>query len=250
MRETLMRHLLSILAILLMPCAAMAIPPDELFKQAQQAYEGGRFKESADLYDTVISNGFSSAAIYFNRGNALYRSGLIGQAIASYRRAQYVWPRHPDIRANLSIVSQQTGALHDEDPFWFGLIGHLSRNEWTRIAVSGYWLAGCAAALYFLLRRNRWMLRAAAVGLLLSLLGGAGYFRWSEFERHPEAVIVRSGVQALFAPLDNATPHFALPEGSRVTVRETSGSWLKIEVARQEGWIRSEVCDELSLPES
>lgn len=220
--------------------------PELAFPQAQQAYEAGHFAEAAQLYGSIVSNGFAAAEVYFNQGNALYRAGATGPAIASYRRAQYQWPRHPDIRANLAIVRQQTGALVTEEPFWMHALGQLSAREWSRLGLLGYWMAGGAAVLYFLARRNRRALRIALIGIALALSSAAGYTRWHALKQQPEAVVLRSGVQALFAPLDNAVAHFALPEGSLVRVREESGQWLKIEVARQEGWVRSEDCERLS----
>ena len=39
-------------------------------------------------------------------------------------------------------------------------------------------------------------------------------------------------------PLDSATPHFALPPGSVVRLRESAGDWLRIRAGRDEGWVR------------
>jgi tetratricopeptide (TPR) repeat protein len=216
------------------------------FQQAQQAYEGGRFEEAAQLYQRILSQGNASAEVFFNLGNAHYRSGAMGPAIANYRRAQYLRPRHPDIRANLAIAQRQTGALNPEETAWMKTFGRVSRSEWVNVGLLGYWLAGGAGVIYLLIQRKRAWLRLSFLGLAMALAGGMGWQYWHGLERHPEVVILRSGVQSLFAPLDGAMPHFPAPEGSIVRLREQSGRWLKIEAGRQEGWLLADTCDQLS----
>ena len=77
---------------------------------------------------------------------------------------------------------------------------------------------------------------------MLALLGAAGLGFWWEWRARPEWVVVAPGQQALFAPLDGATAHFALPPGSVVRLREESGDWLRVSAGKDEGWIRRNAC--------
>ncbi len=73
---------------------------------------------------------------------------------------------------------------------------------------------------------------------VVALLGTAGIGFWLAWRARPEWVVTQPGQQALFAPLDSATPHFALPPGSVVRLRESAGDWLRIRAGRDEGWVR------------
>ncbi len=77
--------------------AAMAIwtfagraAPAELaadFNAANKLYAEGKFTEAAGAYEKMIQPGAVSPALYFNYGNAEFKSGNLGRAIAAYRGA-------------------------------------------------------------------------------------------------------------------------------------------------------------------
>src|SRR5688500_8636546 len=74
------------------------------FESANRLYEKGDYAGAAAGYQSVVQSGKASAEVYFNLGNAHFKNGQIGKAIASYRRAQELTPRDPDIRANLNFA--------------------------------------------------------------------------------------------------------------------------------------------------
>ncbi len=241
-----------LIAFVLTACLGTAYAgPNEwtaLFSQAQAAYDAGRYDEAVNLYTQLEEQGHPEASVLFNKGNALYRAGNVGQAVASYRRAQYAQPRDPDVRANLSLVQQQVGALASEPGSRDRMLGYLNQREWRLGALLCYWLAGGLGVLYLLVARTRWIKRLAWCALAAALFSGGGWWHWEQRRAHPEAVVIRPGTQALFAPMTGAMVHFALPEGSLVQVREKTGAWYKIAVGRQEGWVPAETCEQLSLP--
>ena len=241
-----------LIAFALMACLGTThAGPDDwtsLFTQAQAAYDAGHYEKAIGLYTQLEEQGHPEASVLFNKGNALYRAGQTGPAVASYRRALYIQPRDPDIRANLSLVQQQVGALASEPGSRERLLGYLSQREWRVSALLFYWLAGGLGVLYLLLVRARWLKRLAWCALAAALFSGWGWWHWEQRRTQPEAVVIRAGTQALFAPMTGAMVHFALPAGSLVQVREMTGAWCKIAVGRQEGWVPSETCEQLSLP--
>lgn len=221
--------------------------PGALFEQARQAYDRSDFPQAESLYEKLIQQGYAAPEVLFNLGNTCFRLGKMGAAIAHYRRAQYALPRDADLRANLAIAQQQVGALAPTASAWALALRHFSQREWHHLGLFAYWAAGLLAAGYLLGGRRPWMKRASLAALAVLAVSAAGWLHWQQLEKEPEAVIQRSGVQALFAPMAKAVAHFPLPEGSLVTVLEQSGSWLKIETGRQGGWVPEEACERLSL---
>lgn len=245
-----MRRLLQFSLILLPLLTAQANPADwdRLYQEAQEAYDRGDFPQAAQRYRTLQEEGQDAPEVLFNHGNARYRMGEVGAAIALYRQAQYRSPRDPDIQANLRVAQQQVGALATDPTMQDIVLGHFSRREWRWIAGGCYWLAAALGAMYLLAFRLPWIKRCAILAAAGLAFAAAGGWYWHQYRHQPEVVVTRPGVQALFAPMKGALVHFALPEGSRARMREQSDRWIKIAVGRQEGWIPRDTCDPLSLP--
>lgn len=76
----------------------------EEFAQANEFYEQKDYSSAIRLYESILSEGTESAGLYYNLGNAYFKSGNLGQAIANYMRARRLDPGDPDIRHNLEFA--------------------------------------------------------------------------------------------------------------------------------------------------
>ncbi|HEY8241425.1 MAG TPA: hypothetical protein VIH35_08260 [Kiritimatiellia bacterium] len=217
--------------------------PGQSFAQAGVAYDAGRFAEAAQGYESIAGDGFAARELYFNLGNARFKEGRIGDSVLGYRRAWMLAPRDPDTMANLAFALQQAGAVPPDPPVLRKLALRLSLREWIGTATAAYWSGAVAllACLVFPARRAA-MLRCAAVCGIVLAVALAGTASWWDLQRRPEAVVLADRQQALFAPVENSTPHFSLPAGSIVRIRESAGAWVKIKYGKDEGWIRRETC--------
>ena len=57
---------------------------------------------------------------------------------------------------------------------------------------------------------------------------------------HPAAVILATKAEARFAPLADATVHFQLGEGTKVSILEDRGQWVLVERNdEQQGWVKA-----------
>src|SRR5207249_8839840 len=113
-------------------------------------YEQGKHSEAAANYEKLIQTGWVSAALYFNLGNALFKSGQIGRAIAAYRQAEQLAPRDPDVRANLQFARNQAQGPTLSPSRWQHGLGKLTLNEWTLLASGAVWL------WFLLLAASQW----------------------------------------------------------------------------------------------
>ena len=111
------------------------------FDSANRLYEQGKFPEAASAYEGLIRSGPVSPALYFNLGNAWFKSGQTGRAIAAYRRAERIAPRDPDLRANLQFVRNQVQGPTLLPDRWERGLSRLTVNEWTVLAAVALWLA-------------------------------------------------------------------------------------------------------------
>src|SRR5438046_2652181 len=57
------------------------------FSKANQEYAQGHFKEAIAGYETLVRSGPLSANLFYDLGNAYFRTGDFGRAILNYKRA-------------------------------------------------------------------------------------------------------------------------------------------------------------------
>ncbi|MBP7831216.1 MAG: tetratricopeptide repeat protein [Kiritimatiellae bacterium] len=230
------------------PRPGAAQPPDglpparaqQMFLEAGQAYDQGRLTDAVRLYEELRRGGARFEALFFNLGNAHFRQGDLGRAIANYRRAWVLNPRDPDTQANLRYALQTAGVPAPSLHWTQRLLFRASRREWLFVAVAAWWAAAALAGLHLWTRaRPGWLLKLAAASLAVLLVAGSGVIAWDRLGHAPEIVVLGSGREALFAPLEGSTAHFALPDGSIGRVVDRSGNWVKVAHGEQEGWIQA-----------
>lgn len=81
---------------------------DERFTSGNRHYEQKNYDSAVTAYTELVDQGLESAPLYFNLGNASFRSGDLGHAVLYYLRAQRLDPTDPDIAANLDFARRYT----------------------------------------------------------------------------------------------------------------------------------------------
>ncbi len=236
--------LLLIISGFVMAAQGPEVPAAKLqqtFVDAARAYDAGRFGDAVSLYSSLLDQGYSSKELLYNLGNACFKNSQIGRAVFNYRRAWYLAPRDPDINANLGFAQQSAGAPMPSLSSLMKAFLKISREEWIILALLFYWLSAAGLAVVILWPRYRPVfIRITLFLCVLLVISVAGLGFWISLDVHPEAVVMKSGQKALFAPLDGSTAHMALPEGTLVRILEKSGPWTKISLGKQTGWLRED----------
>jgi tetratricopeptide (TPR) repeat protein len=211
------------------------------FDSANKLYDAGKFAEAATAFEKLTVSGQSSAALYFNLGNAFFKSGRIGRAIAAYRQAERLAPRDPDVQANLQFARNQVQGPALAPNHWQRWLARLTLNEWALLAAAAVWLwfillallqwrPGLKPAL-----RNYVILTGAAGALLCAGLGCA----YSETRPARMAVVIARDVPVRGGPLDEAKTAFTLQDGAEVRVLDQKDDWLQVTTdPRRIGWLR------------
>src|ERR1017187_5450930 len=105
--KTHLRILLSVMAIWIFTGRATAADNPAEFNAANEMYARGKFADAAGTYEKILQTGAVSPALYFNYGNAEFKSGNFGRAIAAYRQAAQLTPRDAEVRAQLGFARHQ-----------------------------------------------------------------------------------------------------------------------------------------------
>ena len=227
-----------------LPAAEHPNPPGDwqkAFVEAEKLYDQNRFAEAAEVYENLLRDGCHAPAILYNLGNAQFKAERLAAAILSYRRAWYLAPRDPDIRANLQYALQTAGAPPPDLRRHELILTVFSREQFRIIALVFWWTFCGLTILWTWIPAYRPIIRhgitVVACGLLVAL---AGIWTWHELAQRPEHVVLSKREEVRFAPLGNAVVHFVLPEGALVREIERAGNWTKISADRKQGWIRSD----------
>jgi tetratricopeptide (TPR) repeat protein len=198
------------------------------FDRGITAYSVGRFQESVGLFERALTNGRPSVGVLYNLGNARFRNGEVGKAIAAWRLAERAAPGRGEIQRNLELARRQVGS--GSGPDWTPWVRRLPPRRWAVPAAVAAW--SWAILLLIGLGRDdragrfrKWMNRLGAVTILLLL----GYsVSMAAVRSAPDAVVVGTGVAARFGPVDESPVAFPLPDGAEVRVDEVRGPWIRI----------------------
>ena len=234
----------TLLGLLLLPLHFLSAQQNQ-FHEAENAYASGIYQEAIDLYQQLINEPSNQPELYFNLGNAAYKKGDLALAIKSYRRAQYLAPTDPDIRANLRYALDTIGAPIPEKNRFERIVFSLSESQWIQLAIGLYGLLIIALFIILILNRPQLVLKRIArlftFSLVISIIALAQY---QKRNNHPEYVVIESETAVKLAPLENSKIAFNLPAGSIVsTLRKHQNEWLQIKINHQTGWIKAHQID-------
>jgi tetratricopeptide (TPR) repeat protein len=239
----------AVVALIALASCAFA-QSDAQFARANQDYAQGKFKEAIDGYNSVVHSGNWNASLFYNLGNAYFRTGDFGRAILNYERALALEPNHPETQANLRIARDEARAL-ELPPGWpERFLRFANVNQYAIAAAVAFWIgAFCIAAAAFWQRRRR---RLVVFSLLLwSIFVLLGYML-AAIENGPKgrsfAIVTGSDVQARLATADNAGSVLALPPGSEITIVRQRGDWIYAALPNSlSGWVPAKSVEAVRL---
>lgn len=233
-----------ILSLIVSTAGAREVPAS--LEEARAAYEAGDFAQAAVAYESAIAAGADHALVHYNLGNAHFKAGDLGEAIASYVRAQRRAPRNDAIRANLAVARAQ---IRDRElahgvPAVLAPIawvyGSLSLDEWwvlfavafavaAVVSIAGHWRADVRPI------GRRVLVGAVAVASLALVMGGV---RYRVEVARASAVVVQEEIEVRSGPGRDYNLAFRVHEGLQVQVAERRGDWWRIDLGGElVGWV-------------
>ena len=252
-RRTSSSKLVSVLVFLLfLPLSASAVTKAE----ADSAYARGQYQQAIKDYEALLKQG-AAAELYYNLGNAYYRTENITRAVLNYERALLLAPGDRDIRINLQIANSKTidKIVPESEMFFFtwyrSLVNLMSVDGWAWLAIIS--LALVVALLLVYLFSDRILFRKIGFfgGLALLLLFVLGnIFAWQQKQNllyRKGAIVITPSVTVKSTPAMNGTDLFVLHEGTKVVITDGSmKGWKEIHIADgKEGWVESKKIEEI-----
>lgn len=239
------RLLHTILAILL---TATVFAQADLLQKANELYTKDQFKEAIEVYNQILKTNMESPEVYYNLGNAYYKTSQFTLAILNYERAKLLAPNDEDIEFNLLVANQKVVDSIQELPgifivrWWNALVNSQTTDTWATISILGFIVFLVMLGLYFFARSGDVKRVSFWAGCFLL---GFTIFTWSfaakqksRMVNHNFAIIMQPTVTVKSSPSEKGTNLFVVHEGLKVKITDKLENWVEIRLADgNKGWL-------------
>ena len=248
-----MQAFMSLLAFLFLA----ATPTFAITKQnADTEYQKGNYQQAIRDYEELLKGGVS-AEVYYNLGNAYYRTDNITKAVLAYERAHLLSPGDEDINFNLQFVRGKT--IDKITPVsemffvtWYkSVVNFTSVDRWAKLGVLSI-VAALLLVLLYLFAPQMFLRKIGFFGgigfLVLFLLSNLfAYQQKQVLENRKGAIIIAPTVNVKKTPAKSSADQFVIHEGTRVDITDkTMTQWRGIKTADgREGWIETKQLEEI-----
>ncbi|MBP5355283.1 MAG: BatD family protein [Prevotella sp.] len=244
-KNTKSRGTLVLLALLfLFPMTIQAVTKQD----ADAEYSKGNYQQAIKDYEELLKAG-ESAEIYYNLGNAYYRTENITRAVLSYERALLLNPADEDIRFNLQMARSKTidKITPESEMFFFtwyrSLVNLMTIDGWAHLAIASIILTLILALVYLFashLTLRKIGFYGGVLFLIIFLLSNLFAFQQKQMlMKRNGAIIIAPSVTIKKTPEANSADQGVIHEGTRVDIiDDTMRDWKEIHLADgREGWI-------------
>ena len=224
--------------------------------EADSAYVRGQYQQAIKDYEELLKQG-ASADLYYNLGNAYYRTENITRAVLNYERALLFSPGDRDIRFNLQIARSKTidKIVPESEMFFFtwyrSVVNLMSVDAWACLSLLSLALV-IVLLLVYLFSERLWLRKIGFFGgvVLLILFVMGNVFAWQQRQNLMErkgAIVMVPSVAVKSTPAKSGTDLFILHEGTKVLISDRAmKGWKEIRVADgKEGWVESHQIEEI-----
>lgn len=209
-----------------------------------KAYNESDFERAIDEWRTCVDNGMEDADLFYNLGNAYFRSGKLGFSIYYYKMALRLRATDDDIMHNLKFAQAMTRDKVEEDgeenPLLSGLFkAHhalsLRTQMWVLLGI--FWAIALLAIARRISRSGK--TKNVLIGAMFALSGvfciiamSAGY-KIFVAETNIEGVVTAKDADVTSAPNNKSQTLNTLSEGTTFEVLSEQGGFVEIRLGEK-----------------
>lgn len=221
-----------------------------LVMSGNEAYAAADYKAAIGQYESVLRSGFESAELYFNLGNAYFKTDDIPSAVLFYEKALRLDPSDENIHFNLALANSRIIDKIEPLPqfflksWWNGIRDIFSSNQWARIGIFTFLVLLAAVAIFII--SGSVMVRKVSfwTGTVLLVFTLASFIfslnSYNEYSRQSSAIIFTPTVTVKSSPTEGSVDLFVIHEGTKVYITDRVDDWSEIRLVNGNvGWIKT-----------
>jgi tetratricopeptide (TPR) repeat protein len=229
---------------------------DIIFENANKSYADEKYEESVKFYSQILDNGFESAELYYNIGNAFFKLRNYPKAILNYEKALLIDPDNENFQHNLAKAKMYNVDKVDEIPefiisSWINkLIGLFSSNRWAIISLTSFAFAIICFLIYFFsatIKLKRISFYSAILIMLISV--ATYYFTYhakTDIRNSRGAIVMEPTVTVKGSPRETGIELFIIHEGTKVFIINKLDNWYEIKLLDgKQGWLLSSAVEKI-----
>ncbi len=219
---------------------------NDIWTKANTAYDQGDFSSAIDGYRKLLEHGHRHPAVYYNLGNAYFKKGKIGLAIAAYGHSLKIDPSFKLARENLEYVRKFTVDKVEEKAkgfllnIWYGLVDLLPAEAYFAMTIIAYWTL-CTIITFLMIGHGRkeFLTYLLILFSTVFILGIAiSRFAVNETQNTKWGVIVVPSVELREGPGEEFEKIFTGHEGLEFKILSQRQDYYLIELGNGlKGWI-------------
>ncbi|MCK5099162.1 MAG: BatD family protein, partial [Desulfobacteraceae bacterium] len=225
------------------PETLLATPSTHFF-EAIKSYKAGEFKTAATQFESVAKAPINNPYLFYNLGNAYFKSGDIGHAVLWYERAKRLAPNDPDLKFNLAYAkgrltdkTEETVNMVDVLFFWDDLI-RINSSQMASVLLAFAFFAW--AGFRVIKQKHIFSGTGILICSIFILVTAVTCITMVKQTAQLHAIIIEEQVDVRSGVLNNATQLFTLHAGTQVRVQEKRNNYLKVFFAKDKvGWIKA-----------
>ena len=221
-----------------------------VFDEGNALYNQGNYTEAIEKYTSIINNGFESAELYYNLGNAYYKINDIANSIFYFEKSLFLDPNNNETKNNLSFSQNmtidriETVPVNQVSKFISKFTNVFDYNTWLLISIIFEFLSLIVFSLYLFNKNSDTKKRFFSIGsiflffFIIFLILGIN--SKSEYEKNNPAILFENRISFKSEPNERSEDLFLLNEGTKVNVLEKLNEWSLVELSNgSKGWILS-----------
>ena len=225
-------------------------------QNADAEYQKGNYQQAIKDYEELLKNGVSSD-IYYNLGNAYYRTDNITKSVLAFERAHLLSPGDEDVNFNLQFVRGKT--IDKITPVsemffvtWYkALVNYTSVDCWAKTGIIAIIIA-LVLALVYLFAPQIYLRKMGFLGgiFFLVIFLFCNVFAYQQKEvllNRTGAIVVAPTVNVKNTPAKSSSDQFVIHEGTRVDITDKSmDDWRGVRLADgRTGWVETKQIEEI-----
>ena len=229
------------------PLFAVEEEISQFYKKGMDAYKNGQYDLAIQEFESILSDNRDSPELYYNLGNAFFRSKNTAGAVWAFESCLNLSPTHSDAKYNLKLANLKViDRMGLPDPplylqWYLVLKEQFTPTTWINITLIIFFLFSLSVTVnrlfLFSLVQN---LRGVILTIFFISLFLTFHSIWTDNSLNL-GVIYSLKAEVRSEPNTFSTRLFEVHEGLKVSINQLENDWVEIELLDgKTGWISND----------